>query len=154
MSIPADWPHYFAFGSNMCPAQMTRRCPSAQRVGVGRLPGHHLRFPRRGAVWPGGIADVAPHPQRHVHGVVYAITQEDLAVLDGHEVSYRREVLAVELVPEGRPVDAVLYRVMEPLGHFPPGRAYLETMLRGARDAGLPAQTIAELEALLAAATE
>jgi gamma-glutamylcyclotransferase (GGCT)/AIG2-like uncharacterized protein YtfP len=138
----------------MCPRQMTRRCPSAHRLGAGRLPGHALRFPRRGAVWPGGIADVAPHPRQHVHGVVYALSHEDLATLDGHEVSYRREVVVVELGAEALLVEATLYRVREPLGHFPPGRAYLETMLRGARDAGLPAEHLTELEAMLAAVEE
>lgn len=88
-------PLYFAYGSNMCAAQMARRCPGALALGVGLLEGYTLRFPRRGAIWDGGIADVTPSPGDRVFGVRYEISDEELAVLDTHEVSYRRELLPV-----------------------------------------------------------
>ncbi len=144
---------YFAFGSNMCPAQMVRRCPSAVRIGAGVLPDHTLRFPRRGAVWSGGIADAAPEKGQEVHGVIYELSPEDMELLDGFEVSYDRAIVEVVL-QKGQSVDAVLYRLKEPLGHFPPGRAYLETMIRGARLASIPEPYIARLESLLAEARE
>lgn len=41
--------NYLAYGSNLHPARLSRRCPSAQLQGVIRLENHALLFHKRGA---------------------------------------------------------------------------------------------------------
>ncbi|TNF88372.1 MAG: gamma-glutamylcyclotransferase, partial [Gammaproteobacteria bacterium] len=40
--------YYFAYGSNMSPARLQARVPSARPLGVYRLKGHRLSFHKRG----------------------------------------------------------------------------------------------------------
>lgn len=83
----SDWRHYFAYGSNMLPARLLERTPSAHWLGVGRLPGHCLHFNHvsRGDgtakcnIEPSDTADDA------VWGVVYAVHRDEQPVLDRAE---------------------------------------------------------------------
>ena len=65
---------YFAYGSNMNPARMRARCPSARRVGTATLRGWRLveRL----------YADVERSPGSAVRGVLYWLTERDLSRLD------------------------------------------------------------------------
>lgn len=134
---------YFAFGSNMDPAQMTRRCPSARLVGRAVLPGFDLVFDHPGSYRPGGVASVAPAPGRRVHGVVWELSAGDLARLDEIEKAYAREEHEVVLVGGGA-TRVQLYRTA-PRGVFPPDADYVELLVKGAVEAGLPRQWVERL---------
>ena len=63
---------------------------------------------------------------------------------------YRRIEVAVT-TPGGDFLDCLAYQVMEPeADHIAPPAAYLDTMLRGARAAGLPEAYITQIEAIAA----
>lgn len=77
--------HYFAYGSNLDPVQMRRRCPRSTPLGRATLRQHRLVFPRPCAHWGGGVAGIEPHEPSNVEGVLYHLTDADLAALDACE---------------------------------------------------------------------
>jgi hypothetical protein len=68
---------YFAYGSNMNPAQMRGRCPDAERVGTAALRGWRLRERL--------YADVERAPGSVVRGVVYRLGMPDWEALCRYE---------------------------------------------------------------------
>ncbi|MCB1485850.1 MAG: gamma-glutamylcyclotransferase [Bauldia sp.] len=49
---------YFAYGSNLDPVQWAARCPGSPLIGVGRLEGYRLHFPRRSPVRQCAVASI------------------------------------------------------------------------------------------------
>lgn len=83
----------FAFGSNLSVAQMQRRCPGAVLVGPAMLDGYRLAFGSHSSGWNGGVATVVRAKGHRVRGVVYQLSEEDVARLDrceGTPWQYRR----------------------------------------------------------------
>lgn len=123
---------YFAYGSNLCVTQMGRRCPGAVDPVRARLDGHDWLINER------GVATVEPFAGSQVHGVLWQVTDRDLAALDraeGVPVRYRRDRLTVHTV-DG-PTSAWVYidHRVEP---GPPRPGYLERILAGAAHHELP----------------
>lgn len=146
--------HYFAYGSNLEPVQMRRRCPSSRVVGVATLPGHRLVFPLRSdGDWNGGVAGIAPGtgPDAQVHGVVYAIDDADLAALDGYEAvaegMYRRARVELEMEDGAATAAWTYYATPDPAGPTPPSKKYLNAIVTGATHHGLPQPYIQQLAA-------
>ena len=83
---------YFAYGSNLCPEQMARRCPDAADPRPGVLADHDWLINER------GVATLEPFTGSTVHGVLWTLTDHDLASLDSAEGvpdHYRRDRLTV-----------------------------------------------------------
>jgi gamma-glutamylcyclotransferase len=140
---------YFAYGSNMEPRRMKRRAPHCRSLGPARLPGHRLDFTRYSTGFHGGVADVVPDPEAEVWGVLYEVEESDLEGLDEYEgvpVGYRRDTVSV-IDQKGREREASVY-VANRTGHFAPRRAYMDLLLRGAREQGLPEEWIRHLESV------
>jgi len=76
---------YFAYGSNLDPAQMVQRCPSARFVTVAKLPDHDLAFTRYSGRRECGVSDAIAWKRRAVWGAVFAIAPRDFAALDESE---------------------------------------------------------------------
>ena len=70
---------YFAYGSNLCVRQMARRCPDAVDPRPAMLADHDWLINQR------GVATVEPFDGSQVHGVVWQVTDHDLATLDSAE---------------------------------------------------------------------
>jgi len=158
---------YFAYGSNLDPEQMKSRCPSHRVVGLAELKEHRLVFPLFSQRWGGGVASVQPAHGASVWGMLYELTDADLAALDAiegfvgpgnqHNV-YDRESISVDLAraDDGsfpRRVRAAIY-LARPSNPSPPSPRYLETMLRGARHHRLPEEYITRLAAVPVRAEE
>ena len=142
---------YFAYGSNLLSAQLTARV-APHRLGdepplIAFLPDFRFAF----NMWAGDgcvYANVMPHRDGVVHGAVYRCGREALALLDVFEFGYERREMSVftefreELIahvylavrqcagPEGRPVEE-----------------YLNVILAGAREKGLPEGYILAVDA-------
>ncbi len=142
-------PPYFAYGSNMDPAQMTARCPSAGFHSVALLADHRLAFSRASRQRGCGVADVLPANGCQVWGVVYSIAEDhDLAALDeaegyepkrGSGISFRLGQAYVH--PAGDPgtwLAVFLYLAEKQTDPPPPSADYLAHLLRGAEHWGLP----------------
>ena len=70
---------YFAYGSNLCVRQMAQRCPGAVNPRPAMLADHDWLINER------GVATVEPFDGSQVHGVVWQVTDHDLATLDSAE---------------------------------------------------------------------
>ena len=152
--------HYFAYGSNLDPHQMSHRCPGATVVGLAELRDHKLTFPLTSHDWGGGVASVGVAHGSSVWGVVYELTDEHLASLDRYEHFvgpgdqhnlYDRETTSVSLVraDDGsfpRRLHALIY-VARASNPSPPSRRYLDAIVGGARHYKLPDDYVAKLAA-------
>jgi len=138
---------YFAYGSNLCTAQMAARTGVAHagRARRARLPGHRLAFNMRDG---GSTYANVVRPGDGVSGVLYWCGRRELAALDGFEVGYER--VPVEVLDEaGVRLDAVAY-VARPefvTAGDHPATAYLRRIVRGAREHGLPEEYVRVIEA-------
>jgi hypothetical protein len=126
---------YIAYGSNLNLRQMKVRCPAAEVLGVGALPGYQLLF--RG--WDGSaVATVEPSQEaQKVPVLLWALQPKDERTLDRYEgwpTLYRKETVTVEI--NDKPVEAMAYIMNKdyPLGR-PSGR-YLTALLEGYESAG------------------
>jgi gamma-glutamylcyclotransferase len=91
---------YFAYGSNLHPARLAVRAPSARFIGTGCWPGHRLAFHKIGQDGSAKCdAPVAPQPSDRVHGAIYELADADLERLDrieGVGTGYDRELVALD----------------------------------------------------------
>ena len=122
---------YFAYGSNLNPEQMRRRCPDSQFIDVATLHGFHLAFAGHSKRWGGGVATVLRAPERLVEGIVWSISDRDLELLDrceGYPTSYGRSPFEVQLA-SGESKSALVY-VKQDSTSAPPSAEYIEVILK------------------------
>ena len=134
---------YFAFGSNMAATTLAERQVVARFVGPAFVTDHRLAFTLPSQRWTGRAADLLPRAGDRTWGVVWDLA--DPHSLDPFERRYNRIPITVTR-PNGNSgtehnISAFTYTVkaehrdqMDDL----PAPAYLERMLEGARDAGIP----------------
>jgi gamma-glutamylcyclotransferase (GGCT)/AIG2-like uncharacterized protein YtfP len=134
---------YFAYGANMVPEDMARRCPRARLVGTAVLADH--RF----AIIRDGHGTVLKAKGARVHGAAWRIGRADEAALDRFEEVarglYRRTRTVVAC--RGRQVSALVY-VAAATAPGRPRAAYIESIIAAARGFAFPADYIAALEAI------
>ena len=149
-----DRQYYFAYGSNMNPAQMAERCAAARVVCAACLPGHRLAFYGRNRVWDGGQETVVQALGQQVWGVLYELSFGDAASLDvwssvrldGGGAYFHYPVLVRDAA--GREHTAVLYK-KDVLGPpVPPSSQYLAHIVAGAAANGLPDAYVQQLKNL------
>jgi gamma-glutamylcyclotransferase (GGCT)/AIG2-like uncharacterized protein YtfP len=133
---------YFAYGSNMSPIQMLEeRCPGSVPIGIGILRNHKFIINRN------GVATIVPAEGKKVIGVLWSITAEHGAVLDGYEGVkgglYTRHFMGIEQ-EDGEEIEALVYIAAESEPGNP-REGYLEKILYGAEYFGLPEKYIEEL---------
>lgn len=133
--------NYFAYGSNMSYEQMKERCPGSKYLGVARLNGYKLDFTKMSTIRGGGVADIVESADDCVYGILYSITDDDLAVLDVKEKGYTRQILTcfkyddlLDYNPlKGSDVEALVYTVVnKSTTTIPPSMEYLKIILDAA----------------------
>ena len=95
---------YFAYGSNLNPKRIARRCPSVITFGAAKLKNY--------AIAERLYADIDHRSGSVVPGVLYSISEEDLLALDAFEGTpkiYRRIWIEAECHGENFP--AVTYQM-------------------------------------------
>lgn len=136
--------YVFAFGSNLCPTQMGRRCPGAEPLGRATLPQHRLAFVGYSASWQGGVATPEKATGESLEGALWMIPGSTLRVLDGYEgVPFAYERDRTEVLLDGVPFDAWVYRSLAPWAN-PPSITYARRILEGARYHGVDMVAIRE----------
>jgi phage replication-related protein YjqB (UPF0714/DUF867 family) len=123
---------YFAYGSNVCVEQMAQRCPDAGDPRPAVLSDHDWLINER------GVATVEPATGNVVHGVLWRLSDDDLATLDSAEgvpVRYRRDRLTVHT--DDGPKHAWVY-IDHRVTPGPPRPGYLPKIINGAVHHGLP----------------
>lgn len=99
----------FAYGSNLDPVRMRRRCPGAIECDVVRVPGRRLGFAGLSGMWGGAVATLVPHSAAEVEGVLWSLTARDLDRLDKFEgvpTAYVREEITLA---DGRVVQTYVH---------------------------------------------
>ena len=142
---------YFAYGSNLSADRLRKSCPSAQHLGIANLPGYRLAFTRHSERWGGGVADIRPEPNSEVWGSVWCIAAEESLALDNQEgvnatPPHYHRVEVVVTTSLGNTLKCLTYQVVAPAReHIHPSKAYLDTMLRGARASGLDSNYVEQI---------
>ena len=135
---------YFAYGSNMLPARLLGRCPSAKAVGLGVAREWNLEFSKVSNDGSGKATLVAA-PNFAIPGVIFEIDVAEREQLDKHEgvgFGYRRDdAFAVEgsAAPTSSYLGMSLDRTLRPFDW------YLATVIAGAELHGLDATHVATL---------
>ena len=139
---------YAAYGSNMDPQQMQRRCPHSPVRGTGWLEGWRLTFGGEDLGWEGALATLVEDPASRVFVALYDITSGDEAHLDEWEGAdiglYRKIRLRVQTL-DGEAL-SWLYVLDAYEGGLPSAR-YLGILAEAAQAAGAPDDYLAELRA-------
>lgn len=139
---------YAAYGSNMDPAQMRRRCPSSPFAGTGWIPGWRLTFGAEDLGWEGALATLVPADGASpgVFVALYDLTEADEATLDAWEGAdhglYRKVRLRVHSLAGD--VVAFAYALDAFEGGLPSAR-YLGGIADAAEAAGAPEDYLADL---------
>jgi gamma-glutamylcyclotransferase (GGCT)/AIG2-like uncharacterized protein YtfP len=139
---------YAAYGSNMDPAQMARRCPHSPQQGTGWLEGWRLTFGGENLGWEGALATVVEAQGQQVFVVLYEVSDADEEALDrwdGVTLGYYRKSKVRITTLEGD-VLAWLYVLNDYEGGLPSAR-YLGNLADSAELAGAPADYVAGLRA-------
>ncbi len=141
------WPMtflYFAYGSNMLPARLLGRCPSAKAVGLGLAREWNLEFSKASNDGSGKATLIAA-PNSAIPGVIFKIDLAEQEQLDKHEgvgFGYRRDdTFAVEgsTAPTSSYLDTSLDHTLRPFDW------YLATLIAGAELHGLDTAYVATL---------
>ena len=143
-------PLYFAYGSNMSTKQLRERGLRPKRSFIAELRGHKLEFNKQGSDGSGKV-NVERDGSSKVLGVVFEITQSDLAELDRYEgapAHYGRKTVTV-VSEEGESCSAITYIALRKAEGLRPTAAYVRKIIEGAVEAGLPWTYIEPLHILL-----
>jgi gamma-glutamylcyclotransferase (GGCT)/AIG2-like uncharacterized protein YtfP len=139
---------YAAYGSNMDPQQMRRRCPHSPVRGTGWLEGWRLTFGGEDIGWEGALATLVEDAGSRVFVALYDITSSDEAHLDAWEGAdiglYRKIKLRVHTLDGD--LLAWLYVLDAYEGGVPSAR-YLGILADAAEAAGAPEDYLLELRA-------
>ena len=128
---------YFAYGMNTNNTQMARRCPDSVCLGPAWLPNYQLVFR--------GVADIEPAPDTWCDGVLWEISEQDLNALDvleGYPYHYTRFAALVETDTDA--CSALVYQIVEQSGESPPSNYYLDMILEGYEQNGVPLDQLLE----------
>jgi len=138
--------YYFAYGSNMCAAQMAFRCPGARVVGQAHLDGWRFHANTRGS------AAIRPNEDSVVHGVLWRCNAVHFHMLDRHEGvswgNYLRQHVSIEM-PCGARAPAITYVGTRTYDGLARVRYMMTAVLPGAEAFGLPSSYIEELRSWL-----
>ena len=139
---------YAAYGSNMDPEQMLRRCPSSPHTGTGWIRDWRLTFGAEEYGWEGALATLVPSDESAVFVALYDLTESDERALDAWEGAdhglYRKLHLRVHTLSGD--VVAFVYALDAFEGGLPSAR-HLGAIADGAEAAGAPDDYVAELRA-------
>ena len=137
---------YAAYGSNMDPAQMLRRCPSSPHAGTGWIRQWRLTFGGEQMGWEGALATIVEAPRQQVFVALYDIAPLDEDSMDRWEGVgldiYRRMRVRVHTL-DGEEA-AWVYVLNGYEGGLPSAR-YLGEIADAAELAGAPHDYVMEL---------
>jgi len=142
---------YFAYGSNMSTERLRGRAPSARPVGVGRLPHHRRCWHKRGRDGSGkcDVVFAGLDGSAAVWGVLFEIAETDRAALhraEGLGVGYAQKTVAVLTAKGTRRAMTYQAKPDQTDSTLRPLAWYRAHVVRGAREHGLPAECVRELE--------
>ncbi len=140
----ADGILHFAYGSNMSTARLKKRINEVIQKGAAKLDGHEIRFDKKSDD-RSGKTNLAAAEGSTVWGVLYELTPEQFRKLAGIEKGYRVQDVTVEAAVAKAVARTFIAEETTPA--LRPTRTYLDHLIAGAREHGLPQPYIEMLEA-------
>ncbi|XP_055067568.2 gamma-glutamylcyclotransferase [Misgurnus anguillicaudatus] len=144
---------YFAYGSNLLKERLQLRNPSAIVYCVAKLKDYKLAFGNhKGQAsqrWHGGVATIEHSPGDEVWGVVWRMNISDLESLDSQE-SVKMGMYSpmdVSVSTSDQDLSCRTY-IMNSCVYAPPSPQYLEVIVMGAEQNGLPEDYKEKLRAI------
>jgi gamma-glutamylcyclotransferase len=146
MAQNSSW--YFAYGSNLSREQFRTRAGQILEEVNGQLKNYELRFNKkvRGGT---ATANVQQAAGKSVYGVLYRIPESAFRNLDRYEgvpVHYRRIEVRVT-ASDGREINAQVFIAAKVEKGLRPAPHYLQTILDGATEHGMPADYVQAIRA-------
>ena len=112
-----------------------------------RLENYKIGFTRESARRGGGVADILESKGDYCYGIVFDVTEDDLEIIDDkewvkpdHQGAYERFYLSNDLVT---------YVANKKGEFFQPSDKYLNVIIEGAKNYGLPEEWIEKLSLLI-----
>lgn len=145
---------YFAYGSNMSLKRLNENIPNATQITIGKLNNYRLEFTGFSKKWNGSIATIVPSPNSHVWGVIWSINENDIKRLDRQE-GVKKKIYFPKAVHVQIFSNILLKcrtyqkrKSKNPINNTPrkPSKAYIDTIIEGAKDYHLPKHYITYLE--------
>ncbi|NEK87287.1 gamma-glutamylcyclotransferase [Blastococcus saxobsidens] len=138
---------YAAYGSNMDPAQMLRRCPSSPHTGTGWIRGWRLTFGGEELGWEGALATLVPDERSPgIFVALYDLTEADERSLDAWEGADHGLYRRVHLRAHALSSDVVAYvYVLDAFEGGLPSARHLGAIADAAEAAGAPDDYVREL---------
>jgi hypothetical protein len=137
---------YAAYGSNLDPAQMLKRCPHSPMRGTGWLESWRLTFGGEDLGWEGSLATLVEAPGEHVFVGLYDLTDGDARDLDAWEGAdlglYRKIRVRVQTL---NGVELAWVYVLDGYEGGLPGASYLGVLADAAEAAGAPDDYVRDL---------
>ncbi|MEE2023518.1 gamma-glutamylcyclotransferase family protein [Alkalimonas mucilaginosa] len=144
---------YFAYGSNLSLARLRQRVPSAERLGVYRLPGYQLRFHKASTDGSAKCDAFFTGDSSHqVFGAVYKMDPAERPVLDQAEslgTGYNAKQVWVQH-SDGHSLEALIYYAIRIRDDVIPYDWYKHHVLVGAQEVQLPGYYLQSIEAVMA----
>jgi len=141
----------FAYGANMNLQQIGSRCSRPVAVSIARLANHRLAFYGYNGVWDGALETAEPKVGSEVWGVLFALSRLDWerldewqgARMDGGGMYFHFPITVTD--PSGRVFGARMYKKDVTGMAQNPSQEYLDHIVRGASENGLPSDYISAL---------
>jgi len=143
--------YYFSYGSNMSTQRILERVPSAERIGIGVLEQHELKFHK---ISKDGSAKCdarkTGNAEHVIYGVLFLIPESEKNVLDRKEGlgnGYEEKNVLIR-VRDGSEVHAFTYYATNTDSSLKPFDWYKEHVVRGARENSFPDDYVRIIEAI------
>lgn len=143
---------YFAYGFNLNLQKVNQMLTKPRVTGIARLSNHKMGFYGHSVIWDGAVETVVPDNQSEVWGILYQLEAYEWEQLDnlkdvrldgtGEYFHYPVEVIDEQNMLR----EASLYKKAQLREPKQPSTEYLDIIIQGAKEQGLPESYIATLQ--------
>jgi len=136
--------HYFAYGSNMSSRRLQHRLPAAEALGRASVLNHEVVFNKVGSIDGTGKCGLISTNGARAHGVLFRINETDLSrlhAIEGVGQGYEAITITADSL-DGKKIEALSYRATLFDPALRPLDWYMQHVLAGAEEHGLPADYI------------
>jgi gamma-glutamylcyclotransferase len=149
VNCTGDIVKYFAYGSNMSLVRLQKRVSSAKLIGVFSLKSHQLRFHKISKDGSGKCDTYETgNESDSVIGALFEIDEGEKSALDraeGLNYGYKEKLVTVQNELKGE-FQAVTYYATNIDSSLKPYSWYLNHVVTGAKEIGIPTQNLAIIE--------
>lgn len=152
LEIKPDEVIYFAYGTLLELDEIHKYCPTAESLGVFRLKDYRLGFAACGPDPGTGGCTLTKDSDNTMYGLLYKMPLNERQILDkasGYDTGLWSKLDITVLDNNDNPVPANTSVIPNPSGAHAPPESYTRPILSGAKSIPLPADYIAQLEAII-----